>query len=93
VKINPRNLLRHEIIGLRARVFDSSNPCQIGIEGLIVDETLKTILIETPRGRKRVLKEQVKLVLWLPDGTRVLVDGRELRGRPEDRLKKRVRYW
>jgi len=93
VRRSPRNILRHELIGLRARVAESRNPCQVGIEGVIVDETMKTIVIETPRGRKRVFKEEVKLVLWLPDGTRLLVDGRELRGRPEDRLKKRVRGW
>jgi hypothetical protein len=35
----------------------------------------------------------VKLLLRLPDGTLLLVDGKELVGRPEERLKKRVRTW
>lgn len=90
----PRNILQHEIIGLRARVVESRNPYQVGIEGKIVDETMKTIAIAVDGGKvKRVLKNDVKLLLDLPDGTQVLVDGRELLGRPEERLKKRVRTW
>ncbi len=92
-RITPENVLLHELIGLEAVVAESSNKLQVGLSGRIVDETMKTLVIETPRGRKRVLKREVKLLLKLPDGTLVLVDGRELVGRPEDRLKKRVRDW
>jgi ribonuclease P protein subunit POP4 len=94
VKRTPRNILRHEIIGLRARVAESRNPYQVGLEGKIIDETMKTVVLLTSSGeRKRVLKNDVKLLLQLPDRTLVLVDGKELVGRPEDRLKKRVRTW
>jgi ribonuclease P protein subunit POP4 len=86
--------LRHEIIGLQARVAESRNPYQVGLEGKIIDETMKTVVLLTSSGeRKRVLKNDVKLLLQLPDRTLVLVDGKELVGRPEDRLKKRVRTW
>ena len=93
MKRTPKNILRHEIIGLKAKIVESSNPCQIGIEGTIIDETMRTILLETKRGRKRILKDQVKLLIWLPSGTRIVVDGKELVGRPEDRLKKKLRFW
>ncbi len=94
MKRTPRNILQHEIIGLQARVAESRNPYQVGLEGKIIDETMKTIVLLTERGeRKRVLKSDVKLLLRLQDGTLVLVDGKELVGRPEDRLKKRVRTW
>jgi len=93
VKRKPENILQHEIIGLRAEVFWSRNPCQVGIRGLVVDETMNTVTLRTERGDKKIIKDQVKLLLELPDGLKVLVDGRELRGRPEERLKKRVRRW
>jgi Domain of unknown function UPF0086. len=35
---NARNILLHEIIGLRAKVAESRNACQVGIEGTILDE-------------------------------------------------------
>jgi len=91
---NARNILQHEIIGLRAKVAESRNTCQVGIEGTILDETMRTVVLLTDEGeRKKVLKSDVKLLLHLPDGTLVLVDGRELVGRPEERLKKRIRTW
>lgn len=94
MKRTPRNILQHEIIGLQARVAESRNPYQVGLEGKIIDETMKTVVLLTSSGeRKRVLKNDVKLLLQLPDRTLVLVDGKELVGRPEDRLKKRVRTW
>lgn len=78
---------------MEAEVAESKNRCQVGIKGRIIDETMKTILLETPKGRKRVFKSDVKLLLKLPDGSLVLVDGKELLGRPEDRIKKKLRNW
>jgi len=93
MKRTPSNILLHELIGLEATVVESSNRYQVGISGRIIDETMKTLLLETARGRKRVFKAEVKLLVRLPDGVMVLIDGRELVGRPEDRLKKKIRDW
>lgn len=93
MRITPLNVLVHELIGLEATVVEGSNKWQVGISGKIVDETMKVIVLETPKGRRRILKRDVKLLLKLPDGTLVAVEGRELVGRPEDRLKKRLRNW
>ena len=35
--ITPRNILRHELIGLEVEVVDDSNPYNIGISGRVVD--------------------------------------------------------
>ena len=93
MKRTPQNILQHELIGLKAKVAWSRNPCQIGLEGIIIDETMNTITLRTVRGPKMVLKEHVRLLLELPGGVKILVEGAELKGRPEDRLKKRVRRW
>ncbi len=90
----PRNLLRHELIGLEAEVVDSRNRSQVGIRGLILDETRNMLLIGMPGGRKRwVAKKDVVLRVVLPDGLRLIVEGRVLVGRPEERLKRRLRDW
>ncbi|RLE60493.1 MAG: ribonuclease P protein subunit [Thermoprotei archaeon] len=94
MKITPRNILRHELIGLKAEIIDAKNKCLVGISGLILDETRNMILIGEPGGKKRwVIKEQVVLRIYLPDGKRVRVEGKVLVGRPEDRLKKKIYYW
>lgn len=91
--ISPSNILLHELIGLEAKVVNSQNRYQVGIEGKIIDETMKTLLLETSKGRRRVFKSDVRLLIKLPDGTLLLVEGKELLGRPEDRIKKRLRNW
>ncbi|MCC6040228.1 MAG: ribonuclease P protein component 1 [Thermofilum sp.] len=94
MRITPRNILRHELIGLEAEVIDSPNKCLVGIKGLILDETRNTLLLGEPGGsKKRVLKHLAVFRIKLPDGTVVRVDGRVLVGAPEDRLKKRVYRW
>ncbi len=89
--ITPQNVIRHELIGLRVRVADSSNPRQIGIEGTIVDETKNMLVIMTREGQKRIQKRYATFDLRLPDDTRVRVDGSILVMQPEKRTGMRIR--
>ncbi|MEM5875500.1 MAG: ribonuclease P protein component 1 [Candidatus Aenigmatarchaeota archaeon] len=91
--INERNLVRHELIGLEVEVIESKNPYQIGIKGKVVDETYKTLVIETPKGEKRVAKNDCVFVFKIPNGKRVRVEGWVLVGKPEDRIKKKFQLW
>ena len=90
MKITP-NLLRHEFVGLDAEVVKSSNPSQIGISGKIIKETRNTLVIRHNDLEKMVIKDIAVFHLVLPDGTVVEIDGKAIVGRPENRLKKRVR--
>lgn len=74
-----------ELIGERVRVEESSCRELRGIEGLIVDETLGTFVVETACGRKRIPKRGSEF--FFPSHE-VLVDGGLLYCRPEDRTKK-----
>ena len=85
--ITPSNLIRHELIGLKARVVESTNPDNLGIEGKVVDETYKTLVI----GKKRVFKAQTTLEFTLPSGRKVRVKGSLLEARPWDRIKKKYK--
>jgi ribonuclease P protein subunit POP4 len=91
--ISPENLVRHELIGLSVKVTRSTNPSSIGIEGRVVDESRNTLTIETEKGKKNIVKEQCTFSIELPSGERVVVDGRVLVARPEDRIKKKQKKW
>jgi len=94
MRITPKNILRHELIGLYVRVLRSKNRSLEGIEGRVIDETMKTLIIETETGRRVMVPKSVcEFVFTLPDGTEVLVVGSCIVGRPEDRLKRKIRSW
>ena len=83
------NIIRHEIIGLAAKVVKANNSNNLKISGEIIDETKKTLTIEQKGTLKRIFKDQVTLQLTLPKQT-VDVNGKLLLGRPWERLNKKV---
>lgn len=87
--VTKRNLLRHELIGLEARVMDSSDPTLLGTSGKVVDETRNMLVIEQGKKIKTISKSTSTFLITLPDGERVTVDGKKLVGRPEERVKRR----
>ena len=92
--ITPENLVRHELIGLKVRIADSSNPGAVGIEGMVVDETRNSLTVEVDEKEKRFIKDQHVFSFYLPDsGKWVRVDGKIIVARPEDRVKKKFRKW
>jgi ribonuclease P protein subunit POP4 len=91
--ITPRNILRHELIGLEARVIRDSNPSNVFISGKVIDETRNTLVIRHGEKAKRIAKKDAVFLLRLP-GRDVEVEGRALVGRPEDRVKRKLkRRW
>jgi ribonuclease P protein subunit POP4 len=91
--ITPYNLVRHELIGLEVEIKNSTNKNQMGLKGKVVDETFKTLKIETDKGEKVIPKDITIFIFTLPNGTRVQVEGKILLGRPEDRIKKKLPSW
>ena len=85
------SIIQHELIGLEAKVVKSTNPCNVGISGRVIDETRNTLVILHKGEEKVIVKNLVVFQFTLPDGTVVEVDGKTIVGRPEDRLKKVVR--
>jgi len=90
MKVAPA-ILQQELIGLNARVVGSSHPGYVGIAGRVVGETRNTILILHRDKKKIIIKSTAVFHFTLPDGTIVEIDGKAILGRPEDRIKKRVR--
>ena len=92
--INEKNLVRHELCGLKVRVAKSTNPSHEGIKGRVVYETYNTLKIETKEGKEKTIPKDITIFIFtLPNGTKVQVDGKVLIGRPEDRIKKKLPRW
>ncbi len=85
--IDESNVLCHELIGLKAKIVESTDAGRIGVLGKIVDETMNTLALETRTGEKTFPKKEIVFRLWLPNKKIVLVDGKKIIFRPEDRVK------
>jgi ribonuclease P protein subunit POP4 len=93
MKITPA-IVQQEFIGLNAKVVKSSQPGNVGIKGKMLDETRNTITILHKNKKKIVIKNTAVFNLTMADGTIVEIDGKTIVGRPENRIKKRVkRLW
>ncbi|ENN96176.1 ribonuclease P protein component 1 [Methanocaldococcus villosus KIN24-T80] len=89
--MNPKDILRHELIGLKVEIVHAKNKSMIGIKGKVVDETRKTLIIEKDSGKEVVIPKDIAIFLFHLDNCKVKVDGRLLIGRPEERLKKKIK--
>jgi ribonuclease P protein subunit POP4 len=91
--ISIKNLIRHELIGLQAEVAESSNKFNIGIKGMVVDETKNILVIETADGLKKIQKKGAEFIFTIPEGKKVKVNGTKIIARPEERIKLKVKKW
>jgi len=91
-EITSKNILGHEIIGLEVKVIKSTDHAREGINGVVVDETLNTIIVLGLHGKKTTKekfvlpKKECELEFDLKD-EKVIVKGNDLIKRPEDRVK------
>jgi ribonuclease P protein subunit POP4 len=88
MKITPENLIAHELIGLEARVVESSDPSYLNLNGKIVYETRNMLFLQTDMKTKMIPKNINKFLFKLPDDSQCLINGLDLVGRPEDRIQR-----
>ena len=84
-----QNIMRHELIGLEARVMNSLDHTLLGTSGKVVDETRNMLVIEDEKKARKISKSNSTFLITLPDGEKVTVDGKKLVGRPEDRVRRK----
>lgn len=90
--LNAKNILRHELLGLN--VVARGIKQKIEHSGEVVEETMKTIKLLKENGRIiSLVKDAYIFEFILPNNERIRIEGAALIGRPEDRLKKKVRRW
>ncbi len=84
--ITAENVLAHEIIGLDARVVESSDPTITGLQGTIVFETKNMISIRSGGKTRRVAKSIAKTIEIRAQSGACFISGPTLIARPEDRI-------
>ncbi|ABU81774.1 ribonuclease P protein component 1 [Ignicoccus hospitalis] len=88
MKHTPKNVIYHNLVGLRVEVLAHPDPSMKGLKGRIIDESKSFLTIEKDNGELVKVQKLGTFVLVLPSGRKVEVRGELLRGRPEERLKK-----
>lgn len=78
-------------IGSNVEIIDSKNKNQIGISGMLVHETAKTLILEVEGELKRFLKSSVELKID-KNGKALKMDGRSLFYTLKSRIKK-LKWW
>ena len=67
--ITPKNILSHELIGLRVTILTSPQPRIVGVSGTIIFETKNMLTLRTNSGPKKISKLSAeKIRLLLPSG-------------------------
>jgi RNase P/RNase MRP subunit p29 len=84
---NCLNILSRGIVGLEAKILESSDSTLRGIVGTIVFETKNTILIRKKDSLVRQVAKKAAKTLQLQTGScACFISGSALIGRPEDRI-------
>jgi len=87
VPLGESNIYLHELIGLPASVVYSTNPSQVGISGLLLDETMNTVTIFDGVRDRMIQKKGACFRVTLPDGSTVILEGNRILSRPIERVK------
>ena len=82
---NAKNLGNHELIGLKVTVMEDKITKH---EGVVIDETMNTFRLFSGIKRVMVPKEGRDFHFHLDDGQHVMLKGKNIKFRPEDRTKK-----
>jgi ribonuclease P protein subunit POP4 len=83
---SPENVLVHEIIGLGAKIVESTDPTLEDFSGSIVSETKNMISIRTDSSVKQISKKIAKRIEIKTHSGGCFISGSSLIGKPEDRI-------
>ncbi|MBC64761.1 MAG: hypothetical protein CMB15_03925 [Euryarchaeota archaeon] len=69
-------------------VTESTDPTLVGISGQVIEETRRTIVIQTSNGNKTLAKDVINFKL---DSENKVIQGFTVTQRPEDRINRKYR--
>ncbi len=84
--ITTANIHAHELIGLDAKIVESTDPSLAGVRGTIVFETKNMITVKTGNGTKQIAKAAAKKIEFATPAGACFISGSSLIARPEDRV-------
>jgi len=82
-------VLADEWIGMEVEVVETPNSSEIGMKGVVMDETMNTLRIKTEKSLKTVAKKGRVFRVWYK-GECLRVKGDLIAFRPEERIKKGI---
>lgn len=90
-EITSKNILGHEIIGLNVKVIKSTDNAREGINGIVLDETLNTIIVlgkhKSKMNEKFILPKKECEFEFDLENEKVMIKGNDILKRAEDRVK------
>jgi len=87
--LNVSGFLQQEIIGLGVEAYYLRRR----LVGIVLGETRNMLAISVEGSVKWVPKKESRFIFSLPNGSRALVDGAELVGRPHEKIRRGVQRW
>jgi RNase P/RNase MRP subunit p29 len=75
------------LVGKTVEIIYSTNKNEIGIKGKCVEDRANILVITTDKGEKKIIKQNCWFVIYLDD-YKVLVNGKDIKGKIERRIKK-----
>ena len=85
-EINEKNLMAHEMNGLKVEVINSSDKNKIGIKGIIVSETKNTFIVESNAKQKIIPKKETEIMFFVGK-KKIKLKGEKILEKPENRIK------
>lgn len=82
------SLLNQPWLAMTITVTDSTDIGLVGLEGMIVNETKRTLRVRSAKGIHVIAKDVIKFKL---DGSDLVIEGSEVMLKPEDRVNRRYR--
>ncbi|TXT65941.1 MAG: Ribonuclease P protein component 1 [Promethearchaeota archaeon] len=94
MKINPKYLIYHDLIGLDAYAKPKSHPrAEFSYLGSVIDDTENMLITENYNDRKKYIKKKYIFRILIPNQSQDMkkrwleFDGEKIVGRPENRLR------
>ena len=77
-----KHIIRRSLIGQTVEIVEAANAALLGLKGNVIDESKHMLTIDTAHGEKKVIKEQVTMMI---QGKKI--PGTALTKRIEERIK------
>ena len=85
--ITQDNIHKHELVGLKARVIDSTNTQLVGITGQVINETKSTLILDTMQsGIKSIPKDINQWRFITAQNQEIHINGAKIAKRSAERL-------
>ncbi len=80
------NIFAHELIGLDAKIIESTNKTLTGLVGTIIFETKNTLAMRSGNATKIIPKSAAKKIKIITENGACFISGSSMIARPEDRI-------